>query len=348
MGLLRLSSLVFGVFIASCAYAVPTSGPASEDCLTINVFRPAGLTNKDQLPVMVWTYGGGFDYQGTPILYVNFNYRLGPLGFPVGREAMDAGILNLGLKDPLTAMQWVQNNIAAFGGDKDKVTLFAESAGSISLSILFLNSGIEKLARAAIFESGSAASNPTFTALHGQTDWNNFVLAVPEYASLTWAAEKILELYPNNPALGSPYGTGNETFGLNSQFKRLAAINGDMWFQSQRRAWSQLASKAGVKNYAYLFTDAAPSSLFPPVDGDFGASAAAKLLASQMVDYWISFATSLDPNDGLGLTRPNWPEYTVDGKNLLQLNSTNLTVIEDDYRSTQINFINSNPALFRH
>lgn len=59
--------------------------------------------------------------QGTPVVYVNFNYRLGPLGYPVGDEAEARGALNLGDKDAIAALRWVQNNIGAFGGDKDKV-----------------------------------------------------------------------------------------------------------------------------------------------------------------------------------------------------------------------------------
>jgi len=55
------------------------------------------------------------------VLYVSFNYRLGALGYPQGQEAEDIGALNLGLKDQLTALQWIQQNIGAFGGDKEKV-----------------------------------------------------------------------------------------------------------------------------------------------------------------------------------------------------------------------------------
>ena len=61
--------------------------------------------------------------KGTPMIYVSFNYRLGPLGFPQGQEAADKGALNIGLKDQLTALEWIQLNIGAFGGDKSKVSL---------------------------------------------------------------------------------------------------------------------------------------------------------------------------------------------------------------------------------
>ena len=60
--------------------------------------------------------------QGTPIIYINFNYRLGPLGFPQGKDAVAHGATNLGLKDIFVAFEWVQRNIAAFGGDPRKVS----------------------------------------------------------------------------------------------------------------------------------------------------------------------------------------------------------------------------------
>ncbi|KAJ7912074.1 extracellular triacylglycerol lipase precursor [Mycena leptocephala] len=451
---------------------------SSEDGLTINIFRPAGLTEQDRLPVMVWVFGGGFPAlgsiynpsgivsqsisRGTPAIWVNFNYRLGPLGFPVRSEAADTGLLNLGLRDQLTAFQWVQDNIGKFGDDHHKVTVFGESAGAISIGIHFLNPEFKNFARAAIFESGSAATKPPFPASHGQPVWDNFLHAVPDCKSrlgspfnclctvnssvllntvevstaqskqpypwapaidgpggilpdlpsklfaagqfarlpfiagmnldegtmftsistnssqmvktsiilnyslsstpdihLAEAVDRLLELYPDIPSLGSPFSTGDDTFGLDSKFKRLAAITGDLWFQSQRRTWSQVASKAGVKMFAYLFTDPAPPAFLPyfgvlhSLDVYYvygwlsavGGSVPAMCLGGQMMDYWISFAASLDPNDGMGSVRPNWPEYK-DG--LLQLNSANMTVIPDDYRSEEINFINENLVLFRH
>ncbi len=65
----------------------------------------------------------------------------------------------------------------------------------------------------------------------------------------------LMQLYPDNPALGSPFGTGNETFGLSSEYKRVAAIIGDASTQAPRREWIQAASGAGVKTFGYYFTD---------------------------------------------------------------------------------------------
>lgn len=108
----------------------------SEDCLYLSVVRPAGYEN-ESLPVAFWIHGGGF-YEGggvdqryntsfmvqnsvkigKPIVAVNVNYRLSAWGFLSGSEELqDAGALNLGLRHQGLAMQWVQENIAAFGGD---------------------------------------------------------------------------------------------------------------------------------------------------------------------------------------------------------------------------------------
>ncbi|KAF8596270.1 Carboxylesterase [Ceratobasidium sp. AG-I] len=148
---------------------------ASEDCLTLSIWRPQGVTGP--LPVMLWIYGGSFilgeaqSYPGTgivassvamgqPVIYVTFNYRLGFFGFPVGKQAKGRDSANLGLYDQRLAIEWVQNNIQYFGGDPTKVTLFGESAGAISVSYQMLYRGgqIGNAFRAAIMESGAPSS----------------------------------------------------------------------------------------------------------------------------------------------------------------------------------------------
>ncbi|MBN4928161.1 carboxylesterase/lipase family protein [Hoyosella rhizosphaerae] len=124
----------------------------SEDCLTINVSAPA-RTSAAPLPVMVYIYGGSFTsgssaldvYDGSvlaangDVVYVSFNYRLGALGFldfsayNSSRRQFDT---NVGLLDQVAALEWVRDNISAFGGDPDNVTLFGESAGAISVAAL--------------------------------------------------------------------------------------------------------------------------------------------------------------------------------------------------------------------
>ncbi|KAF8831846.1 hypothetical protein HHX47_DHR1000916 [Lentinula edodes] len=330
-------------------------------------------------------FGSSCLQPGTPIVYVNFNYRLGPLGFPQGQEAADRKVLNLALHDQIAALTWVQENIGAFGGDKNK-----------------------------IIESGSAASALTFDAQHRQVDWDNFVAGVPgcvefsetgntfnclqsvnttailsglliaqsevpelfpwsptidgeggfmpELPSLRFAngtfakipfisgtnldeelitefiianysppavptvsesqlenaTARLLELYPDVPALGSPFNTGNDTFGLSPGFKRICA----------------LFSHASEIPFVY----GAPPN----------ATASATGLSEMMIDYWVSFATSLNPNDGKGIARPTWEQYTPQNQAVIQLNGDNTTMIPDDYRKAGIDFINSTPLIFHH
>ena len=80
--------------------------------------------------------------------------------------------------------------------------------------------------------------------------------------------KELLELYPDNPSLGSPFGTGNNTFGAGAEYKRAAAIVDDVAFQAPRRAWIQAASKAGVKTFGYLFTDQNAALQNPSLGGE--------------------------------------------------------------------------------
>jgi carboxylesterase type B len=193
------------------------TGNNSEDCLFLNVYAPPQsstrkrwLNTSPPWPVMVYLFGGGFgqgsanDYKGqslvnhsveleSPIIVVTVNYRLGFFGFQgksptvfylrklnlaAGTDAIANNALNLGLHDQRLGMQWVHDNIAAFGGDPDKVTLFGQSAGasSVGLQMLAYNGADQKLFRAAILESGSASDNiipplPTWHQYQGAWDY---------------------------------------------------------------------------------------------------------------------------------------------------------------------------------
>ncbi|KAF7281457.1 hypothetical protein GWI33_004747 [Rhynchophorus ferrugineus] len=143
----------------------------SEDCLYINVYT---TDLKGTLPVMVWVYGGTFwsgssryeefapDYLlEKDVLYVAFNYRLGVFGFLSTEDDVAPG--NWGLKDQILAMKWVKKNVAAFGGDPEKITVFGQSAGAASLSYLLNSKLTEGLYRAAIMQSGNALCTWTLT-----------------------------------------------------------------------------------------------------------------------------------------------------------------------------------------
>jgi carboxylesterase type B len=143
-----------------------------EDCLYLNVYRPAGATPASKLPVFVWIYGGAFwfgdgselgFYDGTNVaerhghIIVTFNYRLFALGFLALPEiaAENNGTAgNQGLQDQRAALQWVQRNIHAFGGDPAQVTLAGESAGAMSVGSHIVSPESKGLFRSAIMESG--------------------------------------------------------------------------------------------------------------------------------------------------------------------------------------------------
>ncbi|KAL0577565.1 hypothetical protein V5O48_004428 [Marasmius crinis-equi] len=500
IGNLRLKPPVLKTTLSQATFDASNYGPAclqtnlpetqiSEDCLTINILRPSGLPENALLPVMFWTYGGGFHAgtassfnasaivaqsvaRGTPVIYVNFNYRLGALGFPTGQELADLGSLNLGLMDQTTALQWVQQIIGAFGGDKTKacpsgsVMTFGHSAGSIMTAIQYLNPDFGKYARAAILQSGSQATSPIFVPEARQDTWSSFVGNVAECASVAhtsttvdclqsvnsssllraiaasesnggegqWAPildgpdgflpdypsnlfkngrfsrlpfiagteldegthfiptqglnytdatfralilasysppvpplttqnlndaiSRLVELYPNDPTLGSPFGTGNETFGLDPGFKRFAAAFGDLNFQSQRRLFQRAAAGAGVETYGYEFTQPQANSSYLGVEHSailhyiYGfvpnATESDTRISQAIIDYWVSFTFSLNPNDGKGAQRPQWTKYSASSELLMSLNGNNTTLIVDVYRREQTDLINQDPLLFHH
>ncbi|KAL2159564.1 hypothetical protein VTH06DRAFT_2133 [Thermothelomyces fergusii] len=155
----------------------------SEDCLYLNVVRPAGISETAGLPVAVWIHGGGLFMGGSadkrynlsfivqtsvelgrPMIGVSLNYRLSAFGFPCGKEAAEAGVTNLGFRDQRLALRWVHENIAAFGGAPDKVTLWGESSGAESLTAQLLAYGgrDDGLFRGLIGQSGFGSLIPRY------------------------------------------------------------------------------------------------------------------------------------------------------------------------------------------
>lgn len=147
----------------------PAESPLGEDCLYLSVQTPATSTS-DRLPVFVMIHGGAFltgSYAGVQenfvregIVYVSVEYRLGALGFmshpELSKESEQHVSGNYGLMDQIMALQWVHDNIAAFGGDPANVTIAGESAGGISVSILCASPLCKGLFQHAISESGSS------------------------------------------------------------------------------------------------------------------------------------------------------------------------------------------------
>ncbi len=150
--------------------------PISEDCLYLNVWSPAA--DQERRPVMVYIHGGAFTigsasdpwYDGTSfavrhnIVVVSLNYRLGILGFLSLKELAGAASsysANCGLLDQIAALRWVRENIAAFGGDPDNVTVMGESAGAMSIAALLGMPAARGLFKRAILQSGAAGDLPT-------------------------------------------------------------------------------------------------------------------------------------------------------------------------------------------
>ena len=408
----------------------------SEDCLTLNVIRPAAA--KD-LPVAVWIHGGGFFeggnadprynlsfivqesvHSGLPFIGISINYRLSAWGFLFGKEIMAAGSANIGIRDQRLALRWIQENIAAFGGDPKKVTIWGESAGAMSVGMHLISYGgrDDCLFRGAISESGTPPgiastettpeswqpfydriteaancstatdsldclrkvpvdtlsdifnssvisgaplapvvdgdlipANSTALLLSGQfvkvpyllganhdegtafaprgintTDQLLYVLTLAGLNITT--ATAITTLYPDDPALGIPptfVGLPPASLTWGSQYKRVAAIIGDVGMHAPRRLTNQMWAKHGVKSYSYGF-DMIPNGytqddgathfvevpfVFCSFSGDgypdgkkpfAGVPAYYEDLAREMARAWSGFIATGDPNSAGEMT----------------------------------------------
>jgi para-nitrobenzyl esterase len=205
--------------------------PASEDCLYLNIWSPAA--DDKRRPVLVWIHGGAFQtgsgsvpwYNGVSfaekgeVVVVTLNYRLGILGFLHlaewgGEDYASSG--NCGLLDQLAALEWVRDNIAAFGGDPQRVTIFGESAGAMSVGTLLAMPGAKKLFQQAILQSGApykvrdgqVASEATQKIL-AELGLANTPDPIPALLELTPdqlldAAQNVLRKFPTNLRLFQP------------------------------------------------------------------------------------------------------------------------------------------------
>jgi carboxylesterase type B len=450
---------------------VQTVTDAGEDCLTINVQRPSSATAGSNLPVIFWIFGGGFELgstqiysgssiistsvaKGKPIIFVAVNYRVGGFGFLPGKEVLADGSTNLGLLDQRLGLQWVADNIAKFGGDPTKVTIWGESAGAISVfdqMVLYNGNNTYKskpLFRAAIMESGSLApANPvdcpkgqavydtvvtnagcsgasdTLACLRGldYTTYLNAANSVPgifSYSSLALSylprpdgtaltaspdvliasgqyaqvpfivgdqedegtlfslvqsnisttadivnylssiyfhdatvsqVQALVDLYPDDPSAGSPFGTGIP-YNIYPQFKRLAAILGDITFTITRRAFLTVAAETypSVPSWSYLGT----YDYGVPVLGTFHGSdilqafgITPSLSSATMQTYYISFINNLDPNQGtVGL--PTWPNWSATSPKLMNFQALANTLLPDTFRDAVYQFILENAGTF--
>jgi carboxylesterase type B len=178
-------------FPAPCAQS---STVGVEDCLYLNVFTPKNADAGDKLPVMVWIHGGRYwtgqtdQYQGQwlsgngNVVLVTIQYRLNTFGFFATDELADAGSTNVGFQDQILAIEWVKNNIAAFGGDASEITLFGESAGG---NAALLHTMVHKYT-----DPASYLDYAQNVILHSTWQWIMPTIAQQKAASLKFAAGK--------------------------------------------------------------------------------------------------------------------------------------------------------------
>ena len=324
----------------------------SEDCLYLSVETPAKSKN-DKLPVFVMIHGGAFltgSYSGTQesfvkegIIYCSIEYRLGALEFmahpELNKESGKNISGNYGILDQVMALKWIHDNIAAFGGDPDKITIAGESAGGISVSILCASPLAKGLFRGAISESGSSfwpnVDGYSITddqyKLYEKGNYNdvNVIIgtnsdegsmfsrpvSVSDYEKRiheiygSWA-DQVLSLYPAK--------TEEETYFAQSDIFR------DGSFAWGTYAWANLQSKTGKgKVYMYYFDQDSENTIMKSRKG--GASHVAEMpfiygykfgsgkmteteqhMEQIMSRYWINFTKTGNPN---GNSLPFWATY---------------------------------------
>jgi para-nitrobenzyl esterase len=190
-------------FAAACmqeGVSMPGEAPpaVSEDCLYLNIWTPA-KSAAEHLPVLVWIHGGGYRngyaamplYWGdrlarTGVIVVTIAYRLGPLGFlalsELTRESPQRSSGNYGLMDQIAALEWVQRNIAGFGGDPLRVTIAGQSSGAMSVSVLMASPRAKGLFQRAIGESGGLFEPlqlaPSYLLANAERDGEKYVASL--------------------------------------------------------------------------------------------------------------------------------------------------------------------------
>ncbi|OGE52375.1 hypothetical protein PENARI_c010G08550 [Penicillium arizonense] len=237
--------------------ALLSGGPKleqSEDCLTANVFRPASAGDGQKLPVAVYIHGGAFNrgaaathdtasmvaWSEEPFVAVSFGYRIGALGFLPSSLSEKEGLLNLGLRDQIHLLEWVQENIGQFGGDAGKVTLFGLSAGAHSIGHLLLNRNATPLFHRVIIESGAPTSRAVrpYNAKVHEEQFQDFLREVGCPADLSES-----EIFPFLRSLPSLTVTNAQTavFGKYNPSLRWAfqpVIDGDTIARKPLDAWN--------------------------------------------------------------------------------------------------------------
>ena len=343
-----------------------------EDCLYLNIWKPA-TTAAEKKPVIVWVHGGAYSYGGTvdplydfhnfveenpEVIVVSIAYRLGVLGFlhlshlPDGKDYPDTQ--NLGLLDQLKVLKWVHENIAAFGGNPDNVTLMGESAGGGSVTNLSLIKGSHQYFKKVIALSGNpglststeaaiACTNELMDALGCKTvadlkkiDAQKLVGVASELLPLRMAPERDGNLLPRNPweavANGAVKGESYEPY---------CKWFSQLMFNAPCIRLSESQTKAGGKSFTYYFTvesalpmlksahgmALAPLFKHPEMDGDTGR-AFDETFSKTMRKMFVQFAKTGNPSINADISpdgkAKEWQLYDVSDKQVMVFDEFNI------------------------
>jgi len=280
----------------------PFTAGVSEDCLYLNVWTNSLDTRATRRPVMVWIHGGGFwagfggeeRHNGARLaqkgaVVVTINYRLGPFGFfahpALAAESPHRAAGNYGLLDQIAALQWVKRNIARFGGDPSRVTIFGESAGGMSVGSLIASPLAKGLFQRAILESGTGVGIGITARDTARAIALRFAESVGVLGDGADAAKLLRALHPDTLLAASSTGAsaGGPRFfpvvdgwvlpypvdsallsGAANLVPVIAGTNrdeGDEWMGAPTRSFARLMSARGVPTYVYMFSRVGDDSL---------------------------------------------------------------------------------------
>ena len=224
------------------AFGASLGGPqsVSEDCLYLNVWTGAKNTNENR-PVMVWIYGGGFGigmtssptYDGTNLarqgmVLVSVAYRVGPMGFlahPELSAESGQGSGAYGIQDQIAGLRWVKDNIAQFGGDPNNVTIFGESAGGISVSMLTASPAAKGLFHKAISESGGNMAPPRMTLKQAEAMGKTYLEQLGAKDLQSARALSAEDVQKNTKGMGSFWPTPDGVTIVENQYAAFEAGN---------------------------------------------------------------------------------------------------------------------------
>ena len=279
----------------------PFAAGVSEDCLYLNVWTSSLGSRAPGRPVMVWIHGGGFlagfggeeRHNGARLaqkgaVVVTLNYRLGPLGFlahpALAAESPQRASGNYGLLDQIAALQWVRRNIARFGGDPSRVTIFGESAGGMSVGSLIASPLAKDLFVRAILESGTGVGLGIAPKTAAQAVGVQFGESLGVHGSGASAARRLRAISADTLLVVASRGgqSGAPRFSpvvdgwvlphpvdsalLRGSANRVPVIagsnrdEGDDWMGAPTRAFARLVSARGVPTYVYMFSRAGEDS----------------------------------------------------------------------------------------